>query len=57
MACERKVKSLDDYWIRNDGSISVVISGVNEVFSGEGISRGHPCTRCDLPADVKGLQK
>ena len=57
MACEREVKSLDDYWIRNDGSISVVISGVNEVFSGEGVSRGHLCTRCDLPVDVKGLQK
>ena len=55
MACEREVKCLDDYWIRDDGSISVVISGVDEVFSGEGISRGHLCTWCDLPMDIEVL--
>ena len=57
MACEREVKSLDDYWIRDDGSVSIVISGVNEVFLGKGISRGHPCAWCDLPMDIKVLQK
>ena len=56
MACEREVKCLDDYWIRDDGSISIVIGGVNEVFLEEGISRGHPCTWGDLPMDIKVLQ-
>ena len=57
MVCEREVKSLNDYWIRDDGSVSIVISGVNKVFLGEGVSRGHPCTWCDLPVDVEVLQK
>ena len=55
MACEGEVKSLDDDWIKDDGDVSVVISGVNEVFSGKGISRCHLCTRCDLPMDIKIL--
>ena len=52
MACEGEVKSLDDHWIWDNGNI---ISGVNEVFSRKGISRRHPCPRCDLPADIKVL--
>ena len=52
MACEGKVKSLDDHWIWDNGNI---ISGVDEVFSRKGISRCHPCPRCDLPADIKVL--
>ena len=56
MVCKREVKCLDDYWIRDDGSISIVIGGVNEVFLGEGISRGHPCTWGDLPMDIEVLQ-
>ena len=57
MVCKREVKSLDDYWIRDNGSVSVVIHGVDEVFSGKGVSRSHPCTWCDLPADIEVLQK
>ena len=55
MVCEGEVKSLDDHWIWDDGDISIVISGVDEVFSGKGISRHHPCTRYDLPANIEIL--
>ena len=55
MACEGEVKSLDDHWIRDNGDINVVISGVDEVFLGKGISGRHLCTRCDLPADIEIL--
>ena len=55
MACEGEVKSLDDQWVWDNGDINVVISGVNEVFLRKGISGRHPCTQCDLPADIKIL--
>ena len=55
MVHEGEVKSLDDHWIWNDGNINVVISGVNKVFSGKGVSRCCLCTRCDLPADIEIL--
>ena len=57
MACEREVKSLDDYWIRDDGDIDIVISGVDEVFLGKGVGGCHPCAWCDLPMDIEVLQK
>ena len=55
MTCKEEVKSLDDHWIWDDGDISIVISSVDEVFLGKGVSRHHLCTRCDLPADIKIL--
>ena len=55
MAHEGEVKSLDDHWIWDNGNISIVISGVNEVFLGKGISGCHLCTRCDLPVDIEIL--
>ena len=55
MACEGEVKSLDNHWIWDNGDINIVISCVNEVFSGKGVSGRHLCTRCDLPADIKIL--
>ena len=55
MVCEGKVKGLDDYWIRDDDGINIVIGGVNEVFLGKGVSRGHPCIWHDLPMDIKVL--
>ena len=55
MACEGEVKSLNDQWVWDNGNINVVISGVNEVFLRKGISGRHPCTQCDLPADIKIL--
>ena len=55
MAHEGEVKSLDDHWAWDNGNINVVISGVDEVFSRKGVSGRHPCTRCDLPADIKIL--
>ena len=57
MVCEGEVESLDDHWIWDVGDINIVISGVNEVFSGKGVSRGHPCAWCDLPMDIEVLQK
>ena len=55
MVCKEEVKSLDDHWVWDNGDINIVISGVDEVFSRKGVSRHHPCTRCDLPADIKIL--
>ena len=57
MAREGEVQSLDDYWVWDNGNIYIVIGGINEVFSRKGVSRRHPCTRCDLPVDIKVLQK
>ena len=55
MVHEGEVKSLDDHWIWDNGNISIVISGVNEVFSGKGVSGHHSCARCDLPVDIEIL--
>ena len=55
MACEGEVKSLNDHWVWDNGNINVVVGGINEVFSRKGVSRCHPCTRCDLPADIEIL--
>ena len=56
MACEGEVKSLDDHQIWDNGDINAVIGGINEVFLRKGISRRHPCARCDLPMDIKILK-
>ena len=55
MVCEGEVKSLNDHWVWDNGNINVVISSVDEVFLRKGVSRCHPCTRCDLPADIEIL--
>ena len=55
MVCEGDVKSLDDHRVWDNGDINVVVSGIDEVFSRKGISGCHPCTWCDLPADIKIL--
>ena len=41
MACEGEVEGSDYCWFGTDGSICVVIRGVYEVSTGEGIRRGH----------------
>ena len=55
MVHEGEVERLDDHWIWDNGDIDIVISGVDEVFLGKGVSRRHLCTRCDLPVDIKIL--
>ena len=55
MAHEGEVKSLDDHWVWDNGDINVAISSIDEVFSRKGVSGRHPCTRCDLPVDIKIL--
>ena len=55
MACESEVKGLYNYRLRDNGCINVVVGGVNEVFLGKSICRGHSCTWCDLPMDIKVL--
>ena len=55
MVREGEVKSLDDHWVWDNGDINVIISGVDEVFLRKGISGCRPCTRGDLPADIKIL--
>ena len=56
MVCEGEVKNLDNHWIWDNGNISIVVSGVDKVFLGKGISRCHPCTRCDLPVILKSCK-
>ena len=55
MVCEGEVKSLDDHWVWDNGNINVVVGSIDEVFSRKGVSRCHPCTRCDLPANIEVL--
>ena len=57
MARKGEVKSLDNHRVWDNGDINVVVSGINEVFSRQGVSRRHLCARCDLPTDIEILQK
>ena len=57
MARKGEVKSLDDHQVWDNGDINVVLSSIDEVFLRKGISRCHPCARCDLPTDIEILQK
>ena len=57
MACEGEVKSLDDHRVWDNGNINVVVSGIDEVLLRKGISRHHLHARCNLPMDIKVLQK
>ena len=55
MVHKGEVKSLNDHRVQDNGDINIVVSSIDEVFSRKGISRCHPCTRCDLPADIEVL--
>ena len=57
MARESEVEGIDDHRIREDGSICIVGSGIQEILSRKGISGSHLCSRGNLPDDVKILEK
>ena len=57
MAGECEVKGVDDHGFRQDGSISVVPSGVEVISPGESISGSHVSPWGDLPDEIEVLKK
>ena len=57
MAGQCEVKGVDDHGVGKDGSIGIVLSGVEVVPPRESISRSHVSSRGDLPDDIKVLKK
>ena len=57
MTREGEVEGIDDHRIKEDGSVCVVSSGIQVIFSRKGISRSHLCSQGNLPDDVKILEK
>ena len=54
---EGEIESIDDHWIRDDGSIYVVSHGIQMILSRESVHRSHLCSRGHLPDNVKILEK
>ena len=54
---EGEVKGIDDHRVREDGSVCVISSGIQVIFSRKGICRSHLCSRGNLPDNVKILEK
>ena len=57
MSGKREIKRVDDHGFRQDGSISIVPSGVEVVPPGESISGSHVSPRGDFPDEIKVLKK
>ena len=57
MTSEGKVECLDDYWLRNDGSVDIIGGGVNGIATGEGVGGGHLGTRENFPYDIEVLEE
>ena len=54
---ESEVEGIDDHRVREDGSVCVIGSGIQVIFSRKGISGSHLCPWGNLPDDVKILEK
>ena len=57
MLGECEIKRVDDHGFGQDGSISIVPSGVEVISPGESISRSHVSPRGDFPDEIKVLKK
>ena len=57
MASQREVKAVDDHGVGKDGSIGIVLSGIEIILLRESISRSHVSSRGDFPDDIKVLKK
>ena len=57
MASQCKVKGVDDHGVGKDGSIGIVLSGVEMISLRESISRSHVSSRGNFPDDIKVLKK
>ena len=57
MTRESEVEGIDDQRVREDGSVCVINSGIQVIFSRKGISRSHLCSWGNLPDNVKILEK
>ena len=57
MTGEHEVKRVDDHGFGQDGSISIVSSGVKVISLGESISGSHVSPRGDFPDEIKVLKK
>ena len=57
MMGEHEVKRVDDHGVGEDGSISIVPSGVEVIPPRESISGSHASSRGNFPDDIKVLKK
>ena len=57
MARQGKIEGVNDYGVREDGSVGIITSGVQVILMREGISGSHPRSWGDLPDDVKVLKE
>ena len=48
---------MDNHWVGNDRGVDIIRGSVNEVTTGEGVSRGHLGTRKNPPDDIKVLEE
>lgn len=53
--CE--IKSTDDHRVRDNSGINIVFHGIDKVFAEKGLGWCYPCAWCNLPTDIKILQK
>ena len=57
MMREGEIEGIDDHGVRKDGSMRIILSGVDMVFAREGISRSHLCSRSNFPDNVEVLKE
>ena len=57
VARQGEIKGINDHGVREDGSVHIIISGVQVILAREGISRSHQPSRSNLPDDVKVLKE
>ena len=57
MVGQGEIKGIDDHGVREDGSVCIILCGVDVVLAREGISRSHLCSWSNLPDDVKVLKE
>ena len=57
MVGQREVKRVDDHGVGEDGSISIILSGIKVISPRESISRPHVSARGDFPGKIKVLKE
>ena len=57
MSGKHEVKGINDHGVQKDGSMSIVISGIEVIPPRESISRSHVSARGDFPDEIKVLEK
>ena len=57
MAGQGEIEGVNDHRVWEDGSVCIILSGVQVILMREGISGSHLCPRGDLPDNVKVLEE